>query len=270
MSNKDEHTPQPSEMRQQRMPSEDGVKTEQIGKIWIVTINRPAVRNAVDRSTAQALTAAFQQFERDPQLAVAVLTGAGGTFCSGADLTSISDEQRGLLTTQEGASPLGLARMLLSRPCIAAIEGYAVGGGLELALWCDLRIAAQDSILGIFHHRWGIPSMDGATVLLPRLVGQSRALDLLLTGRGVSGEEALAMGLVNRLVVPGSALQAALDLAEEIARFPQQCVRSDRLSCYEQWSLSMHDALSNETRHSLAVLDSEETKRGVNRFNRRK
>ncbi len=256
--------------QQSNTSGKDLVKTEQVGQVWIVTINRPAVRNAVDGPTARALTQAFQYFEQEPQLALAVLTGAGGTFCSGADLTFISDERQGLSVAEQGEAPLGLARLQLSKPCIAAIEGYAVGGGMEMALWCDLRVAARNAILGIFHHRWGIPSMDGATVLLPRLIGQSRALDLLLTGRAVSGEEALAMGLVNRLVEPGNALQAALDLAEEILRSPQACVRSDRLSCYEQWSLSPRDALLNETRHSLSMLASQEGENTRSRIRQRK
>jgi enoyl-CoA hydratase len=233
------------------------VKTERVGSVWIVTINRPDVRNAIDGPTAQALTNAFQQFECTADLSVAVLTGAGGTFCSGMDLTAVPDEQRLLHLAEEGNAPLGLARLVLSKPCLAAIEGYALAGGFELALWCDLRVAASDAVFGLAHHRWGIPSLDGATVLLPRLIGQSHALDLILTGRNVAGEEAHVMGLVNRLAAPGTALETALALAEDIARFPQSPVRADRLSCYEQWVLSYPDALQNEARHSLRVIQSE-------------
>jgi enoyl-CoA hydratase len=262
--------PGPTEPDSQRDDTGEGlVRTEQAGAVWIVTLNRPAVRNAIDGPTAQALTRAFQQFERTPHLAVAVLTGAGGTFCSGADLTTLSDEQRGLHLAEEGDAPLGVARMMLSKPCIAAIEGYAVAGGFELALWCDLRVAASNAVFGIYNHRWGIPCTDGATVLLPRLIGHSHALDLLLTGRSVSGEEARSMGLVNRLVAPGTVLQAALALAEEIVRFPQQCLRADRLSSYEQWSLSFRDALHNETQRSLPVIQSEETRAAARRFTQR-
>jgi enoyl-CoA hydratase len=242
------------------------VQTERRGAIWIVTLNRPAVRNAIDGPTARALTAAFRQFEREDALLVAVLTGAGGTFCAGADLTSALDAQRALHIAEDGDAPSGLARLQLSKPCLAAIEGYALGGGLELALWCDLRVASSSAVLGVAHHRWGIPSMDGATVLLPRLIGQSRALDLLLTGRMVTGEEACTIGLINRLVTPGSALEGAVALAEEIARFPQSSLRADRLSCYEQWALPYRDALLNETRHSLPIIQAEEAGAALRRF----
>lgn len=249
---------------------ENQVKTEQVGSIWVVTINRPVARNAIDGPTARALSAAFRQFEHASDLSVAVLTGAGETFCSGADLSTASDEQRALHVSDEGDAPSGLARLQLSKPCIAAVEGFALGGGFEIALWCDLRVAASNAIFGLAHHRWGITSLDGGTVLLPRLVGQSHALDLILTGRRVDGEEARAMGLVNRLVAPGTALQAAIALAEEIARSPQACIRADRLSCLEQWSLPYREALRNEALHSLPVIQSEETQAMVRRFASRK
>ena len=248
----------------------DLVQTTRVGSIWIVTINRPAQRNAIDGPTARALTSAFQQFERTADLAVAILTGAGGTFCAGADLSTASDEQRALHVSDEGDAPSGLARLQLSKPSIAAIEGFALGGGFELALWCDLRVAASDAIFGLAHHRWGITSLDGGTVLLPRLVGQSHALDLILTGRRVEGEEVRTMGLVNRLVAPGTALQSAITLAEEIARSPQACLRADRLSCLEQWSLPYREALQNEARHSLPVIQSQETQAMIRRFANRK
>jgi enoyl-CoA hydratase len=231
------------------------VKTERHGSIWVVTINRPATRNAVNRPTSNALTKAFEYFEQDTDMTVAILTGAGGTFCSGADLQALAQQQ---IPLNEDISPLGLARLRLSKPCLAAIEGYALAGGFEIALWCDLRVAAPNALFGIAHHRWGIPSMDGATVLLPRLIGQSRALDLLLTGRTITGEEAYGMGLVNRLATSGSVLETALTLANEIARFPQPCLRADRLSAYQQWTLPYQDALRNEAHNSLHMIQAEE------------
>jgi enoyl-CoA hydratase len=273
MSNADERAPQPT--TREALPGLDTQKaepvtTERRGATWIVTLNRPAVRNAIDGPTALALASAFRQFERDDTLLVAVLTGAGETFCAGADLTTATDARRALHVAEDGDAPSGLARLQLSKPCLAAIEGYALGGGFELALWCDLRVAATSAILGLEHHRWGIPSMDGATVLLPRLIGQSRALDLILSGRRITGEEASAMGLVNRLVAEGTALEAALALAQEIARFPQGSLRADRLSCYEQWSLPYQEALLNETRHSLPVLRAEGAETALRRFIGRK
>lgn len=246
------------------------VTTERKGTIWIVTLNRPAARNAIDGPTARALASAFQQFEREESLFVAILTGAEKTFCAGADLTTAEDPRRALHIAEDGDAPSGLARLRLSKPCLAAIEGYALGGGFELALWCDLRVAASTAVFGLEHHRWGIPSMDGATVLLPRLIGQSRALDFILTGRRVTGEEAFAIGLVNRLVAPGTALEEALVLAQEIARFPQASLRADRLSCYEQWPLSYHDALLNKTRRSMPVIQAEGAGAALRRFLRRK
>jgi enoyl-CoA hydratase len=233
--------------------------------VAIVTLDRPEVRNAVDRPTADGLADAFRRFEADDGLLVAVLTGAHGTFCAGADLKAVS-EGRGNRAAAEGDGPMGPTRMLLSKPVIAAVEGFAVAGGLELALWCDLRVAARDAVFGVYCRRWGVPLVDGGTVRLPRLVGHSAALDMILTGRGVSGEEALRMRLANRLVEPGRTLEAAVELAEEIARFPQQCMRGDRRSSYEQWSLGLDAALARELELGLDVIRSGETLAGAQRF----
>jgi enoyl-CoA hydratase len=245
--------------------SEESVLLHREDKVLIVTINRPQVRNAVDSATARALGEAFQQFDRDENLYVAVLTGTGGTFCAGADLRELAEGRR-TTVEQNGSGPMGPTWLRLSKPVIAAIEGHAVAGGLELALWCDLRIAARDSILGVFNRRFGVPLIDLGTVRLPRLIGQSRALDLILTGRAVSAEEALAMGLVNRLAETGNVLTAAIDLARTFAAFPQQCLRADRISVYEQWSLSWEEARQNELRRGLAVLDSGESHTGAQKF----
>src|SRR6202795_3186155 len=215
------------------------------GEIAIVTINRPEARNAVDRPTAAELAVAFRRFDADDALSVAILTGAGGTFCAGADLKAVASS-RGNRVTEDGVGPLGCTRMRLSKPVIAAVEGFAVAGGIELALWCDLRVAARDAIFGVFCRRWGVPPVDGGTIRLPRLIGHSHALDLILTGRGVSGDEALRMGLANRLVESGEALSGALELARGLAASPQTCMRSDRMSAYEQWSLSISEAVRNE------------------------
>jgi enoyl-CoA hydratase len=231
----------------------------------IVTIVRPEVRNAVDRPTASALAAAFRRFEDDDDLAVAVLTGAGGTFCAGADLKAVATG-RGNRVTPDGDGPMGPTRMVLSKPVIAAIEGHAVAGGLELALWCDLRVAAADATFGVYCRRWGVPLIDGGTVRLPRLIGHSHALDLILTGRGVKGEEARQMGLANRIVEPGGALDAARQLALEIAAFPQGCLRSDRQSSYEQWGMPFEAAMQHETELGSAVIASGETAAGASRF----
>lgn len=235
------------------------------GDVAIITIDRPQLRNAVDRPTAEALAAAFRAFEADESLAVAVLTGAGGAFCAGADLKALA-AGRGNRVSEDGDGPMGPTRMLLSKPVIAAVEGPAVAGGLELALWCDLRVAARDAVFGVYCRRWGVPLIDGGTVRLPRLVGMSHALDLLLTGRGVSGDEALRMGLANRIVEPGTALAEACTLAAQIARFPQRCLRNDRLSAHEQWSLDLPRALANETRLGMQVIASGETRAGATRF----
>jgi enoyl-CoA hydratase len=243
------------------------VRSERRGSVAIVTLDRPEVRNAVDRPTAEALAAAFRRFDADESLCVAVLTGAGGTFCAGADLKAVA-EGRGNRAAPDGDGPMGPTRLVLSKPVVAAVEGFAVAGGLELALWCDLRVAARDAVFGVYCRRWGVPLIDGGTVRLPRLVGQSVALDMILTGRGVSGEEALRTGLANRLVERGRALDAALELADELARFPQRCLRSDRRSALEQWGLSLGDALAHEMRLGLEVLASGESLEGAARFER--
>jgi enoyl-CoA hydratase len=234
-------------------------------EVLIVTINRPEVRNAVDIPTSETLLGAFQEYDEDEGASVAVLTGAGGTFCAGADLKAIASGQRRRL--EDGPQgPLGPTRLLLNKPVLAAVEGHAVAGGFELALWCDLRIAAEDAVFGVFCRRFGVPLLDLGTVRLPRLLGHSHAMDLILTGRGVSGEEALRMGVANRLVPRGQTLEAAVRLAHELARFPQRCLRSDRLSAYEQWSLSYQDALRNELQRGREVIESGESVAGATSF----
>ena len=228
-------------------------------------MNRPEVRNAVDRETARELAESFRKFAAADHLKVAVLTGAGGTFCAGADLKAIA-AGHGNSMSEEGDGPMGPTRMLMSKPVIAAVEGHAVAGGLELALWCDLRVAARDAVFGVYCRRFGVPLVDLGTIRLPRLIGHSHALDLILTGRGVSGEEAMRMGLANRLVEPGHALEAAVELAKELARLPQTCLRSDRLSAYEQWSLGWDEAIRNELRRGIRVVESGETVEGAQRF----
>jgi enoyl-CoA hydratase len=241
------------------------VRVEADGPVTIVTIDRPEVRNAVDGATAQALAAAFRAFEADASRAVAVLTGAGGYFCAGADLKAVA-AGRGNRVDMGGDGPLGPTRMRLAKPVIAAVEGHAVAGGFELALWCDMRVAARDAVFGVYCRRWGVPLVDLGTIRLPRLVGMSHAMDLILTGRGVSGDEAVRMGLVNRLVEPGTARTAAVALAHELAKLPQGCLRSDRLSAYEQWNLGWEDAWHNEARRGLEVVRSGETRAGAARF----
>jgi enoyl-CoA hydratase len=241
------------------------VRVDQDGPVTIVTIDRPDVRNAVDGPTAAMLADAFRAFDADENASVAVLTGAGGYFCAGADLKAVATG-RGNRVLAEGDGPMGPSRMLLSKPVIGAVEGFAVAGGLELALWCDLRVAASDAIFGVYCRRWGVPLIDGGTIRLPRLIGHSRALDLILTGRGVSGDEALMMGLANRIVEPGHALTAAVELAQQLASLPQGCMRSDRRSSYEQWDLSLDDALARETDLGLEVIRSGETQAGAARF----
>jgi len=231
----------------------------------IVTINRPEVRNAVDRPTAQELATAFRRFDADESLSVAILTGAGGVFCAGADLKAFASN-RGNRVTPDGDGPLGCSRMLLSKPVIAAVEGFAVAGGLELALWCDMRVAARDAIFGVYCRRFGVPLIDGGTIRLPRLIGMSNAMDMILTGRGVCGEEALRMGLANRIVEKGSALESARELAGQLAQFPQRCLRGDRMSAYEAWTLPLSDALANEFRHGIATIQSGEGRAGAERF----
>jgi enoyl-CoA hydratase len=230
------------------------------GPVAVITLDRPDVANAIDRPTAEELVAAMRRFDADGELSVAVLTGAGGKFCAGADLKAMREEgaPRASRVARDGDGPVGPTRMLLGKPVIAAVEGHAVAGGLELAAWCDLRVAAEDAVFGVFCRRWGIPLMDGGTIRLTRLLGHSHALDLILTGRGVSGQEALRMGLANRLAPPGQALPAALALARELAARPQAALRSDRLSSYEQWSLPLTDALLIEYEHGISTLQTGE------------
>ncbi|MCC6556757.1 MAG: crotonase/enoyl-CoA hydratase family protein, partial [Polyangiaceae bacterium] len=241
------------------------VRFETKGSVAIITIDRPEVRNAVDGPTASALADAFRRFEADGALSVAVLTGAGGCFCAGADLKAMT-QGRGNRVAEDGDGPMGPTRMLLSKPVIAAIEGHAVAGGLELAVWCDLRVAAEDATLGVFCRRFGVPLIDGGTVRLPRLIGLSHALDLILTGRAVGAEEAHRMGLVNRIAPPGQALAVAEALAAALAALPQRCLREDRLSACEQAGLGLEEALRNELRHGLASLSSPELLAGVTAF----
>jgi enoyl-CoA hydratase len=243
----------------------DTVLVQTRGNIAIVTLNRPDVRNAVDGPTAAALADAFRSFDADTSLHVAVLTGAGGTFCAGADLKAMGSEGSNRVAL-DGDGPMGPTRMLLTKPVIAAVEGHAVAGGLELALWCDLRVAARDAVFGVYCRRWGVPLIDGGTVRLSRMLGHSHALDLILTGRGVSGDEARMMGLANVLTEPGQALDQAVELAQRIAAFPQGCMRSDRLSSYAQWDLPLEEALREETRRGMQVIASGETLSGAARF----
>jgi enoyl-CoA hydratase len=241
------------------------VRVEKQGPVTVVTIDRPEVRNAVDAEHAAALFEAFTAFEADDAAAVGVLHGAGGTFCAGADLKAVTEGRvRVDPPGGEGPAPMGPTRLLLSKPVIAAVEGHAVAGGLELALWCDLRVADPAAVFGVFCRRWGVPLIDGGTVRLPRLIGQSHALDLILTGRPVAADEALRMGLANRVSAPGQALASAVALAEDIAAFPQVCMRGDRLSAYEQDGLPIDAALDNEFAHgSHALLEAVE---GAGRF----
>jgi enoyl-CoA hydratase len=225
------------------------VRVEQDGPVTTVTLDRPEARNAVDRATAEALAEAFRAFDSDERRSVAVLTGAGGTFCAGADLKAMDNR-----VATDGDGPMGPTRMRLSKPVVAAVEGYAVAGGLELALWCDLRVAAADATFGVFCRRWGVPLIDGGTVRLPRLIGASRAMDLVLTGRPVSADEAERIGLVNRVVPPGAALAAAQQLAQELADFPQDCLRNDRRSLLEQHGQEEYEALARELEHGLRSL----------------
>jgi enoyl-CoA hydratase len=235
--------------------------------VWTITITRPEVRNAVDGPTAQALADAFREFESDDDALVAVLTGAEGHFCAGADLKAMAnDPQRANRVAPDGDGPMGPTRMFLDKPVIAAVEGYCVAGGLELALWCDLRVAASDATFGFFDRRWGVPLIDGGTIRLPRLIGASRALDMIITGRPVSAEEAHAFGLANRLTDPGGALDGALAIARDIARFPQSCMRKDRLSAVRQWDLPFPDALMGEFDGGMQAVASGETQAGAARF----
>lgn len=250
------------------MPSPILVKTERRPPLLLVTLNRPEARNAVDGPTAAALAEAFRAFEADPELHVAILSGAGEHFCAGADLKAVAsgDPARANRLDPEGDGPMGPSRMQLSKPVIAAVSGYCVAGGLELALWCDLRIADETAVFGVFCRRFGVPLIDGGTVRLPRAIGMSRALDLILTGRPVAADEALQMGLANRLVKKESLMEEAEKLALQIAGYPQACMRGDRHSAYEQWGMNESAAISNEFRHGLSTLQSGETFSGANRF----
>lgn len=248
------------------------VRVEDRGAVRIVTIDRPEVRNAVDGPTARLLYDACVAFDRDDAVSVAVLTGSGGTFCAGADLTAISDGRGNSVRDDPPAEivgslgPMGPTRLQLTKPVIAAVEGFAVAGGLELACWADLRVAARDATFGVYCRRWGVPLVDGGTIRLPRLIGQSRAADMILTGRGVDGAEAERIGLANRVVESGAALDAAVQLATEIGDLPQVCLRSDRASSLDQWSLDLAEALSHETRLGRATIASGETLEGATRF----
>lgn len=249
------------------------VRTEKNGPVTTVILSRPDRRNAVDRPTAEALADAFLAFDRDPQAAVAVFYGEGGAFCAGADLKAITENKGNRVESPKPGldilkdrGPMGPSRFLLSKPVIAAIAGPAVAGGLELALWCDMRIAEEGSVLGVFCRRWGVPLIDGGTVRLPRLIGMGHAMDMILTGRAVGTAEAQAMGLVNRVVAKGTARQAAESLAAELAAFPQSCMRHDRLSAYQQWDMSYGDAMANEFSHGVAAMAGGGAAAGASRF----
>lgn len=259
--------------------SAEPVRVDTDGPVAVVTIDRPEVANAIDRPTAAQLADTFRQFDAEPSLSVAVLAGAGGKFCAGADLKAIHGAaphpdapadtdaaERAPRVEPDGDGPVGPTRMLLDKPVIAAVEGHAVAGGLELALWCDLRVAAADATFGVYCRRWGVPLMDGGTVRLARIVGHGRALDMILTGRGVGADEALQMGLATKVVPPSEALAAAIELAHRLAALPQAALRGDRRSSYEQWSLPLPDALRNEHDHGMATLATGETFAGVARY----
>ena len=241
------------------------VTVDRSGPVTTVVLDRPEVRNAVDGPTAAALAEAFADFDADADASAAVLFGAGGTFCAGADLKAMGTA-RGNRTAPDGTGPMGPSRMRLSKPVIAAVAGHAVAGGLELALWCDLRVAEEDAVFGVFCRRWGVPLIDGGTVRLPQVVGLGRALDMILTGRAVPAAEALQMGLVNQVVRPGTSREAAEQLALQIAAFPQACVRSDRASALDGLSLGFADAMAAEFRHGMATLNDPGVLEGVSRF----
>jgi enoyl-CoA hydratase len=243
------------------------VRSEKSGPVTTVVLSRPARRNAVDRDTAEALVAAFEGFDRDEAASVAVLWGEGGTFCAGADLVAVAEGRPNRIEAS-GPGPMGPTRMTLSKPVLAAVAGHAVAGGLELALWCDLRVAEEDATFGVFCRRWGVPLIDGGTVRLPRLVGASRALDMILTGRAVGAREALEWGLANRVVPRGRAREETEALAAELARFPQRCLRSDRRSALEQWTLPLDAAIAHELALGAETIASGETLEGATRFTR--
>ena len=247
-------------------PQDAPVRVERDGPVTVVTLSRPHARNAVDGPTAHALARAFAGFDADPQARVAVFHGANGHFCAGADLKAMAEESRRNRLAPDGDGPMGPTRMLLSKPVIAAISGYAVAGGLELALWCDLRVVERTAVLGVFCRRFGVPLIDGGTVRLPRLIGLSRALDLILTGRAVGADEALAMGLANRVVDDGQARAAAISLAHELAALPQACMRNDRRSAYEQFGMSLDEAIAHEFGLGMNTIGSGESFSGAARF----
>lgn len=242
------------------------VAVEQRDRVTVITLSRPHARNAVDGPTALALAEAFEAFDDNPDSDVAVFYGDHGSFCAGADLKAVASGEDSNPLSPEGYGPMGPSRMQLGKPVVAAIAGHAVAGGLELALWCDLRVVEQSAVLGVFCRRWGVPLIDGGTVRLPRLIGHSRAMDLILTGRPVGAEEALQMGLANRVVADGDSLRAAVELAQQLSRFPQHCLRSDRLSACEQWGMSLRAGLDNEFQRGVEVIESLETVTGAARF----
>ncbi len=258
-----------------QVDEQHAVRVERNGPVTTVILSRPHARNAVDRRAADALATAFLAFDADPDAQVAVFHGDHGTFCAGADLKAITDGQAnrfepvGAVSAEDplaGSGPMGPSRFLLSKPVIASVAGHAVAGGMELALWCDLRVMEDNAVMGIFCRRWGVPLIDGGTVRLPRLIGHARAMDLILTGRPVDAQEALAIGLANRVMPAGEGRAGAEALAHEIARFPQVCMRNDRRSAYEQWDLSYRDAMINEYRLGLDTLRSGEMFEGAARF----
>lgn len=240
------------------------VRVERDGAVSTVILSRPEVRNAVDRATAAALAAAFREFDADPEASVAVLWGEGGTFCAGADLKAVGAGRGNRVDPPPADAPMGCTRMRLGKPVIAAIAGHAVAGGLELAVWADLRVAERDAVLGVYCRRWGVPLVDGGTFRLPRLIGTSRAMDMILTGRPVEAPEAYDIGLVNRLAGPGESRRVAESLAADLARFPQTCLRNDRMSALEQDGLTEQEALANEYRLGLGSLD--DALKGAARF----
>lgn len=242
-----------------------GVRVELSENVFTVILSRPERRNAVDRGAAAELAEAFRAFEASPDAHVAVLYGEGGNFCAGADLRAVA-ENGGNVVAVDGDGPMGPSRMQLSKPVIAAISGYAVAGGLELAIWCDMRVAERSAVFGVFCRRWGVPLVDGGTVRLPRLIGQGRAMDMILTGRPVHADEALAIGLADRVVEDGLAREEAEALARQIAAFPQACLRADRVSAYAQWNGDFETAMREETVGGLKVIASGETVRGATRF----
>jgi enoyl-CoA hydratase len=233
------------------------VVVERDGPVTTVIINRPEVRNAVDNETAERLADAFRAFDDDTGQRVAVLWGAGGAFCAGADLKAVASGERRKRYTADGDGPMGPSRMLVSKPVIAAVAGHAVAGGLELAIWCDLRVVEEDAVFGVYCRRWGVPLIDGGTVRLPRLIGQSRALDMILTGRPVRADEALTMGLANRVVPKGEARAAAEELARQLCKFPQMCMNLDRASVYRQWDFSFEEAMRAEFAYGMAAVEAE-------------